>query len=101
MSDVVEDDEHQVLFNLINQSNRLARNLTGGSADLIWSIDAGIATTVGMVLEDAPNGQVSHRFSVGDLVPGVLRADVRSTDNAGDTIRAKDVFRLEIRRKIG
>lgn len=99
MADVVEDDEHQVLFNLINQSNRLARNLTGGSAFFIWSIDAGTATTVGMVLEDAVNGQVSHRFSVGDLVPGVLRADVRSTDSAGNTITARDIFRLQIRRK--
>ncbi len=100
MADVVEDDEAQILLNLINQSDRLPRDLTGGSADFIWSIDAGAATTSSMVIVDAANGRVSHRFSVGDLVPGVLRADVRSTDSAGNTIRARDIVRLQIRRKI-
>lgn len=100
MSDVVEDDETKVLFNLINESDRLPRDLSGGSADFIWSIDAGVATTESMVIEDAPQGRVSHRFSVGDLVPGVLRADVRSTDSAGNTVIGKDIFRLQVRRKI-
>jgi len=100
MAQLVEDDEAQVLFNLINQSDRLARNLTGGSANFIYSIDAGAAVVEPMVIEDAPGGRVSHRFAVGDLTPGVLRADLQSTDNQGNTVIARDIVRLQIRRKI-
>lgn len=100
MAQVVQDDEAQVRFNLINQSDRLARDLTGGSADFIFSIDAGVATTAPMTLEDASQGRVSFRFSPGDLVPGVLRADVRSTDINGNTVIARDIVRIQIRRKI-
>jgi len=99
MAQLVEDDEAQVLFNLINQSDRLPRDLTGGSAFFIWGINAGAATTSAMVLEDASQGRVSHRFSQGDLVPGVLTADVRSTDTLGNTVIARDVVRLQVRRK--
>lgn len=100
MAQLVEDDEAKLLVNLVNQSNRLPRNLTGGSANLIWSIDAGAATTSGMTLEDAANGKVSYRFTTGQLTPGVLRGDVQSTDSAGVTVIARDVVRLQIRRKI-
>jgi len=100
MAQLVEDSESKILFNLINESDRLPRDLTGGSANFIWSIDAGVAKTVSMALEDAALGRVSHRFSAGDLVPGVLRGDVESTDSGGNTIRATDIVRVQIRRKI-
>lgn len=100
MAQVVQDDEAQVRFNLINQSDRLARDLSGGSANFIWSIDAGTATSSPMTLEDAAQGRVSFRFSPGDLVPGVLRADVQSTDFNGNTVMARDIVRVQIRRKI-
>ena len=100
MADVVEGDETKVLFNLINESDRLPRDLSGGSADFIWSINAGTATTSPMVLEDAAQGRVSHRFSASDLIPGVLRGDIRSTDSAGNTVIARDIVRIQIRGKI-
>lgn len=100
MAQAVQDDEAQVRFNLINQSDRLARNLTGGFANFIWSIDAGVATSSPMTLEDAVQGRVSYRFSVGELVPGVLRGDVQSQDLNGNTVIARDIVRVQIRRKI-
>jgi len=98
MAQLVEDSQSQLLVNLINQSDRLPRAVS--AANLIWSIDAGAATNSGMTLEDGPNGRVSYRFAVGELVPGVLRADIESTDLSGFVVRARDVVRLEIRRKI-
>ncbi len=100
MAQLVEGDEAKILVNLVNQSDRQPRDLSGGSARLIWSIDAGPAIASSMTLEDAANGIVSFRFSDTHLTPGILRADVESTDSAGNTVRARDVIRLQIRRKI-
>ena len=88
MADLVEGNETLLRLTLIKASDRTARNLTGGSADLIWSIDGGVATTSSMTLEDAANGVVSFRFSDSQLTPGRLSADVRSANAAGDVVIA-------------
>lgn len=98
MAQLVESSESQILANLINNSDRLPRSVT--AATLIWSINAGAAIPSSMTLEDGPNGRVSYRFSNTELTPGVLRADIESTDTAGDVVRARDVVRIQIRRKI-
>lgn len=100
MADLVEQSEAQVLFNLINNSDRQPRNLSGGSANFIWSIDAGPASTSPMSIVDPTQGRVSYRFLPSELVPGVLRGDVESTDSNGDTVIARDIVRLQVRRRI-
>jgi hypothetical protein len=100
MADLVEGNETLLKLTLISTSDRTARDLTGGSVDLIWSIDGGTATTSSMTLVDAANGVVSYRFTDTQLTPGRLRADVRSTDASGNTVIANDVLSFLIRRKI-
>lgn len=100
MADLVEGNETLLRLTIIAESTRLARDLSGGSADLIWSIDGGVATTSSMTLEDAPNGIVSYRFTNTQLVPGRMRADVRTTDSSGNTVIATDILSFLIRRKI-
>ncbi len=100
MADLVEDDETLVRVTLLSQSTRLPKDLTGGSANLIFSIDGGTATLVSMTVENAAGGIVSYRFAVGQLKPGRLRADIESTDSAGFTVRTTDILALLVRRKI-
>ena len=100
MADLVEDDETLVRLTLLSKSTRLPKDLTGGSANLIFTIDGGTATNVGMTVENATAGIVSYRFQVGQLTPGRLRADIQSTDSDGFTVRTTDVLALQIRRKI-
>jgi hypothetical protein len=100
MADLVEGNETLLRLTLISESDRTARDLTGGSANLIWSIDGGSATSSSMTLEDAANGIVTYRFTSSQLTPGRLRADVESTDSAGNTVRATDILSLLIRRKV-
>jgi len=52
-----------------------------------------------MTLEDPANGIVSYRFTPIQLVPGRMRADVRSTA-AGNAVIATDILAFLIRRKI-
>jgi len=100
MADLVEGNETLLRLTLISTSDRLPRDLTGGSADLIWSIDGGTATTSSMTLDDPANGIVSYRFTPTQLVPGRMRADVRSEDSAGFAVIATDILAFLIRRKI-
>lgn len=100
MADLVEGNETLLRLTLIQTSTRQPRDLTGGSADLIWSIDGGTATTSSMTLEDPANGVVSYRFTATQLVPGRMRADVRSEDAAGNAVIATDILAFLIRRKI-
>jgi len=100
MADLVESNETLLRLTLISESSRTPRDVSSGSANLIWSIDGGTATTSSMTLEDAANGIVSYRFNNTQLVPGRMRADVESTDAAGNTVRATDILSLLIRRKV-
>ncbi len=100
MADLVEGNETLLRLTLIRTSDRLPRDLTGGSADLIWSIDGGTATTSSMTLETPAQGIVSYRFTSTQLVPGRMRADVRSTDASGFGVIATDILSFLIRRKI-
>ncbi len=99
MADLVESSETLLRLTLISTSDRLPRDLTGGSADLIWSIDGGTATVSSMTLEDAANGIVSYRFTDTQLVPGRMRADVKSEDAAGNAVIATDILAFLIRRQ--
>lgn len=100
MADLVEGNETLLRLTLISESDRTPRDLTSGSANLIFSIDGGTAVNVGMTLEDPANGVVSYRFTSTQLTPGRMRADVESTDAAGNTVRATDILSLLIRRKV-
>ncbi len=100
MADLVEGNKTLLRLTLISESDRTPRDLSGGSANLIFSIDGAAATSVSMTLEDPANGIVSFRFSPTQLTPGRMRADVESTDSAGNTVRATDIISLLIRRKV-
>lgn len=100
MADLVEGNATLLRLTLVSESDRTPRDLTSGSANLIWSIDGGTATTSSMTLEDPANGIVSYRFTPTQLVPGRMRADVESTDATGNVVRATDILSLLIRRKV-
>lgn len=100
MADLVEGDETLLRVTLLSKSTRLPKDLTGGSARLIFSINGGTAVAGTMTVEDALGGVVSRRFQAGELTPGRLRADIESTDSSGNTVRTSDVLSLLVRRKI-
>lgn len=100
MADLVEDDEALLRVTLLSKSTRQPKDLTNGSANLIFSINGGTATLESMTVEDPTGGVVSYRFQTGQLTPGRLRADIESTDSDGFTVRATDVLSLLVRRKI-
>lgn len=79
--------------------SRDAINLTGATVSLRWKIGSQPVQSSAMNIIDATTGLVGYRFGTGELVPGVLSADVTCTDDGGSKYTTRRPIYIRVRPK--
>jgi hypothetical protein len=74
-------------------------SLSGATVAIRWRIGGRPAVTRAMTVVDSAQGLAEYTFAAGELVCGVMRADVAITTTAGVQTCAEEVV-LEVRPKV-
>jgi hypothetical protein len=71
-------------------------NLTGGTVTLRWSVDGATKVEKTMTLTDPANGVASYTFGTGELVAGIMAAEVVVT-MGGKNVTSLEPFTFTVR----
>src|SRR5512145_3222151 len=74
-------------------------NLAGATVALKWRIDGGTLVSKSMTIVDAANGIVSYTFAAGELLEGLMRAEVEVTVT-GKVTTSVEPFVFTVRAKV-
>lgn len=84
---------------LLRNRDREALDLSGGGyATLRWRIGSQARNESTMQVSTTETGVVTYRFGDGELVPGILAADVHATDGNGYNYFTRRPMYIRIRR---
>jgi BppU N-terminal domain len=71
-------------------------DLAGATVSLKWRVDGGTLVTKSMTITDAPNGVCAYTFGTGELVAGIMVAEVAVTIG-GKVTTSVEPFRFTVR----
>jgi hypothetical protein len=93
----VAGDTNSVLTVTCKRSDTgAAINLAGMTVSIRWSVDGGTPVTKSMTITDAANGVCTYTFGTGDLVAGIMRAEVIIT-SSGKVVTSLEPFSFTVR----
>lgn len=93
----VAGDTNSVLTVTCRRSDdNVVIDLSGATVALKWRVDGGTLITKSMTITDAPNGICTYTFGAGELVAGIMVAEVAVTI-AGKVTTSVEPFRFTVR----
>jgi hypothetical protein len=92
----VAGDTNSALVVTCKDKDGVAIDITSATVTLKWSVDGATAVSKTMTVTDGPNGVASYTFATGELVAGIMKAEVRVTA-AGKTVTSVEPFTFTVR----
>ncbi len=98
---VAGDTNSVVRVTIVNKQTRAAIDLTNATVLFIFSIDGGATKSATMtVLPPATAGVAQYQFVTGDLVAGVMIANIEVTFADTTILSQLDSFTFQVRAKL-
>lgn len=96
----VAADTNSALVVTCNDKDGTVIDISSATVTLRWSIDGGTVVSKTMTIVDGPNGVASYTFGTGELVAGIMAAEIEVVA-AGKKVTSVEPLKFTIRAKVG